>query len=76
VSQAEAVLAGLGGVANLVELEACTTRLRATLLDTALVDETALRAAGSHAITRTGSVVEVTVGPDAATITRAIEGLL
>ncbi len=76
MNQAEQIVAGLGGSSNIVEIEACITRLRTALADTALVDETVLRSAGAHGIMRSGSVVQVVVGPDADTIASAIEELL
>jgi PTS system N-acetylglucosamine-specific IIB component len=76
MSQAEQIVAGLGGRSNIVEIEACITRLRTALHDTALVDEEALRGAGAHGIKRAGSVVQFVVGPDADTIASAIEDLL
>ncbi|MGN6577685.1 MAG: PTS transporter subunit EIIB [Nocardioides sp.] len=76
MSQAEQIVAGLGGRSNIVEIEACITRLRTALHDTALVDETALQGAGAHGIMRAGWVVLVVVGPDADTIASAIEDLL
>ena len=39
MSQAAAILAGLGGAGNIVEIEACITRLRTELEDVSLVDE-------------------------------------
>jgi PTS system N-acetylglucosamine-specific IIB component len=76
MSQAEMFVAGLGGSANIVEIEACITRLRTALTDPALVDEGALKDAGAHGIMRAGTVVQVVVGPDADTIASAIEDLL
>ena len=74
MSQAEKIVAGLGGSANILEIEACITRLRTALTDPALVDDAALEAAGAHDAVRT--VVQVVVGPDADTIASAIEDLL
>ncbi len=76
MSQAEQIVAGLGGRSNIVEIEACITRLRTALHEPALVDEAVLRRAGAHGIMRAGSVVQVVVGPDADTIASAIEDLL
>jgi N-acetylglucosamine PTS system EIIB component len=76
MSQAEQIVAGLGGRTNIVEIEACITRLRTALHDTTLVDESALRGAGAHGIMRAGSVVQVVMGPEADTIARDIEDLL
>ncbi len=38
-SKAEQILAGLGGAANIIELEACITRLRTEVEDASLVDD-------------------------------------
>jgi PTS system N-acetylglucosamine-specific IIB component len=76
MSQAEQIVAGLGGKANIVEIEACITRLRTQLSDAALVDEGALRAAGVHGVMRAGSVVQVVVGPGADTLASDIEDLI
>ena len=76
MSQAERIVAGLGGRANIVEVEACITRLRTELADTSLVNEQALKDAGVHGVMRTGAVVQVVVGPDADTLASDIEELL
>lgn len=76
MSQAEQILAGLGGKDNVLEVEACITRLRTELQDVTLVDESALRQAGAHGIMRAGSVVQVVVGPEADNIASDIEDLI
>lgn len=76
MSQAEQIVAGLGGSTNIVEIEACITRLRTAVEDAALVDEDALRGAGAHGIMRAGTVVQVVVGPEADTLASEIEDLL
>ena len=76
MSQAAAILAGLGGAGNIVEIEACITRLRTQLEDVSLVDEPSLRAAGAHGLMRAGAVVQVVRGPDADTVASDIEDLL
>jgi PTS system N-acetylglucosamine-specific IIB component len=59
-----AILAGLGGVANIREMEPCITRLRVEVEDPAQVDAGALRAAGAHGSVQRGNVVQVVVGPE------------
>lgn len=76
MTQAEQIVAGLGGLGNIVEIEACITRLRIALNDTSVVDEPLLRAAGAHGIMRTGSMVQVVVGPVADTIASQLHDLL
>ena len=75
-SKAEQILAGLGGAANIVEMEPCITRLRTEVKDIALVDDLALKAAGAHGVVRAGSVVQVVVGPEADNLAEDIEDLM
>ncbi|HEX6878104.1 MAG TPA: PTS glucose/sucrose transporter subunit IIB [Nocardioidaceae bacterium] len=76
MTQAEQIVAGLGGRANIVEVEACITRLRTELADSSLVNEQALRNAGVHGVMRAGAVVQVVVGPSADVLASDIEDLL
>lgn len=75
MSKAEQILVALGGGANVVELEPCITRLRAELLDPALVDEAALRSTGAFGVVRTGRIVQVVVGPEAESLAADIDAL-
>ena len=76
MSKAESILAGLGGADNVVEIEACITRLRTEVNDPAKVDDAALRAAGAMGVVRSGTVVQVVVGPEADNIAEDIEDLM
>jgi len=73
--KAEAILAALGGGPNLVEVEACITRLRVELKDAALVDEPGLKAAGAFGVVRSGRIVQVVVGPEVTTLADELEKL-
>jgi N-acetylglucosamine PTS system EIIB component len=75
-SKAEQILAGLGGAENLVEIEACITRLRTEVIDPSIVNEAALKAAGAHGVFRSGTIVQVVVGPEADNLAEDIEDLL
>jgi PTS system N-acetylglucosamine-specific IIB component len=76
MSKAESILAGLGGADTVVEIEACITRLRTEVNDPAKVDDAALRAAGAMGVVRSGTVVQVVVGPEADNIAEDIEDLM
>ncbi len=76
MSRAEQIIAGLGGSGNIVEIEACITRLRTALQDATLIDDRALKSAGAHGVMRAGSVVQVVVGPEADLLASQIEDLL
>jgi len=75
-SKAEQILAGLGGAENVVEIEACITRLRTEVEDASLVDEAALKAAGAHGVVKSGNVVQVVVGPEADNLADDIDDLM
>ncbi len=75
-SKAEQILAGLGGAENIVEIEACITRLRTEVNDPAKVDQAALKAAGAHGVVASGQVVQVVVGPEADNLADDIEDLM
>jgi PTS system N-acetylglucosamine-specific IIC component len=59
-----AFVTALGGAANLVSVDACTTRLRLVVADNAAVDEAALKQLGARGIVRpTANAVQVVLGP-------------
>ena len=54
----------LGGVPNLIEVGACTTRLRLNLLDNRAIDEPALKQLGSRGLLRSSTTgLQVVLGP-------------
>ena len=70
-------IAALGGPDNLVEVGACTTRLRLTVRSSAAVDEPALKALGARGVLRpAGNVVQVVLGPVADIVAMEIRGAL
>lgn len=75
-SKAEKIVAGLGGIGNIEEVEGCITRLRTEVADPSLVDEAALKAAGAHGVVVMGSAVQVVIGTDADPIAGEIEDLM
>ncbi|WP_408590902.1 N-acetylglucosamine-specific PTS transporter subunit IIBC [Novosphingobium sp.] len=59
-------VAALGGVGNLVKVDACTTRLRLVMVDPAAIDEAALRRLGARGVVRPGgTALQVVIGPTA-----------
>ena len=75
-TKAEKIVAGLGGIDNIEEIEGCVTRLRTEVVDPGRVDEGALKAAGAHGVVKMGNAVQVVVGTDADPIATEIERLL
>ncbi|QMU75370.1 PTS transporter subunit EIIB [Streptacidiphilus sp. PB12-B1b] len=75
-TKAEKIVAGLGGIENIDEVEGCITRLRTEVVDPSKVDETALKAAGAHGVVRMGTAVQVVIGTDADPIASEIEDMM
>lgn len=62
--QGEDFVTALGGAANLVSLDACTTRLRLVVADQKAVNEPALKALGSRGMVRpSDKALQVVLGP-------------
>ena len=70
------VLKGLGGKANLSDLDCCATRLRVTVTDAALVDDAMLKASGASGVIHKGNGVQVIYGPKVSVIKSNLENFL
>lgn len=67
----------LGGAANLVSVDACTTRLRLIVADQAAVSEPALKALGARGLVRpSDKALQVVLGPIADTVAGDIRAAL
>jgi PTS system N-acetylglucosamine-specific IIB component len=75
-ADAQAIIAGLGGVDNIIEIDPCITRLRTEVRDAAKVNQAALKAAGAHGVMAAGNIIQVIVGPEADTIASDIEDII
>lgn len=75
MSKAEQILAALGGVKNVIDLEPCITRLRVEVTDPSQVDEARLKETGAFGVVRSGSIVQVIVGPEADNLAAELDGL-
>lgn len=75
MTKAEQIVAGLGGLDNIVEIVPCITRLRTEVKDADLVDAAALKAAGAFGVVISGTVIQVVVGPEADTLASDIEDM-
>lgn len=58
-----AILRGVGGVENLVDIDCCATRLRLTLVDSAKIDQDVLKATGASGVVVKGAGIQVIYGP-------------
>lgn len=70
------IVEGLGGKANLSDVDCCATRLRVTVKDADLVKQDALKASGASGIICKGNGVQVVYGPKVAVIKAKLEEYL
>lgn len=75
MSQPRDLVDALGGFNNIVTIAPCITRLRCEVGNSALVNDSALRAAGAHGVVVKGNLVQVMVGPMADDVALQIEAL-
>ncbi|WP_233262172.1 N-acetylglucosamine-specific PTS transporter subunit IIBC [Vitiosangium sp. GDMCC 1.1324] len=74
---ARAMLAALGGSANVREIGTCTTRLRLIVVDDKLVDEAALKGLGTRGVVKPAAgAVQVIIGPTAERVADEIRSLM
>jgi PTS system N-acetylglucosamine-specific IIC component len=75
--RARAYIEALGGAANLVSVDACTTRLRLVVADQGVVDEAALKSLGARGFVRPSARdLQVVVGAIADQVAREIKDAL
>lgn len=70
------IVEGLGGAANLSDVDCCATRLRCTVKDVALVKQDVLKASGASGVICKGNGVQVVYGPKVAVIKAKLEDYL
>ena len=70
------IVEGLGGAANLSDVDCCATRLRCTVRDAALVKQDVLKASGASGVICKGNGVQVVYGPKVAVIKAKLEDYL
>ena len=70
------IVEGLGGAANLSDVDCCATRLRCTVKDAALVRQDVLKTSGASGVICKGNGVQVVYGPKVAVIKAKLEDYL
>lgn len=70
------IVEGLGGTANLSDVDCCATRLRCTVKDAALVRQDVLKVSGASGVICKGNGVQVVYGPKVAVIKAKLEDYL
>ena len=67
---------GLGGKANISDVDCCATRLRCTVFDAKLVQEATLKATGASGVVYKGNGVQIIYGPHVTVIKSNLEEYL
>lgn len=71
-----AIAQGLGGAANISDVDCCATRLRCTVHDASKVDQQLLKSTGAAGIIQKGQGVQVVYGPQVNIIKANLESYL
>ncbi|MFZ0831621.1 MAG: PTS transporter subunit EIIC [Mycobacterium sp.] len=74
--RAEQIIAAFGGRENLVNVDACITRLRMEVVDTSKVDQARLRNLGAAGVVEVGNSVQAVFGTQAEALKNDIENTL
>lgn len=69
----ELLLKGLGGKDNISDLDCCATRLRVTVRNIDLTDESTLKASGASGVIIKGNGIQIVFGPKVSVIKSALE---
>ncbi len=72
----EAIIAGLGGRANIEVVDNCYTRLRVTVRDVSTIDEPRLKSTGAKGVIKQGNNVQVVYGLHVKKMREAVETFL
>ncbi len=70
------ITAGLGGKKNISDVDCCATRLRCTVLNSDLVNDTLLRSTGASGVVHKGKGVQIIYGPKVTVIKSHLEDYL
>lgn len=70
------ITSGLGGKANIADLDSCATRLRVTVVDPAKVKEAILKASGAVGVIKKGNGIQAIYGPKVSVLKSKLEEYL
>lgn len=75
-NRSELIAKGLGGKANISDVDCCATRLRCTVHDASLVSEEILNSTGAKGVVKKGNGIQVIYGPQVTVIKSNLEDYL
>lgn len=75
-ARSAAICRGLGGYANISDVDCCATRLRCTVYDAAKVDDALLKSTGASGVIHKGNGVQIIYGPQVTVVKSKLEDYL
>ena len=75
-NRSKLIAEGLGGKANISDVDCCATRLRCTVHDASLVSEEILNSTGAKGVVKKGNGIQVIYGPQVTVIKSNLEDYL
>ncbi len=72
----DAIMKGLGGKANISDVDCCATRLRVTVKDSGLVNDAMLKGTGAAGVVHKGTGIQVIYGPKVTVVKSNLEDYL
>lgn len=75
-SVSETIVRGLGGKGNISDVDCCATRLRCSVFDAKLVDDSLLKSTGASGVVHKGNGVQIIYGPHVTVIKSNLEDYL
>ena len=75
-NRSKLIAKGLGGKANISDVDCCATRLRCTVHDASLVSEEILNSTGAKGVVKKGNGIQVIYGPQVTVIKSNLEDYL
>ena len=72
----ETIVRGLGGKGNISDVDCCATRLRCSVFDAKLVDDSLLKSTGASGVVHKGNGVQIIYGPHVTVIKSNLEDYL
>lgn len=76
INISELIVKGLGGKENIVDVDSCATRLRTTVKDASLVDDSILKQSGASGVIKSGIGIQVIYGPKVTVIKSNLDDYL
>ena len=72
-AKSAAIVKGVGGLNNILDIDCCATRLRMNVADSSKVDQAALKATGASGVVVKGSGIQVIYGPSVTIVKSNLE---